>query len=237
MKHGFLGYMVGLYGTSTVCKRWATGLGAAAVVVTVAHGQTEQHGRNWKPLPPTAHVEVTVLKGFNNKPLPNAAVIFHAVRDGKNDGNLEVKTNPEGKAIIDVIEVGSHVTVQVIASGFATTAQEFDADGPTKDMVIKLIRPRAQISEYEDNDGKAALVKPGVQEPPHPVTSVAPLSNPVATPKDTKQPTAVPGPLNAPPGSVTIPVQPGAPLPVVPTNPPAQAQPPQTGSMQTGTPQ
>ena len=77
----------------------------------------------------------------------NAAVVFHAVRDGKNDGNLEVKTDPQGRATIDVIEVGSQVTVQVIASGFATTAQEIQVDGPEKTLEIKLIRPREQISK------------------------------------------------------------------------------------------
>jgi len=148
---------------------WVLGLVMAAGAVSAAGAQSEEHGRKWKPLPPTSHIVVTVVKGFNGKPLPNAAVIFHAVREGKNDGNLEVKTNPDGQAIIDVIEQGSHVTVQVIASGFATVAQEIDVDGPTKALEIKLQRPRAQVSEYVDNDGKPAEVKPGVQEPPHPV--------------------------------------------------------------------
>jgi hypothetical protein len=92
------------------------------------------------------------------------------VREGKDDGNLEVKTDSQGKAAIDVIEIGSHLSVQVIASGFATSAQELDVDGPNKDLEVKLIRPRAQVSTYEDNDGKQAEVKPGVQEPAHSTT-------------------------------------------------------------------
>jgi hypothetical protein len=220
---------------------WFLGLAMVAGTVSPAGAQSEVHGRNWKPLPPTAHIEVTVVKGFNGKPLPNAAVVFHAVRDGKNDGNLEVKTNPEGKAIIDVIEVGSHVTVQVIAGGFATSATEMDVDSPSKTLEVKLIRPREQISVYQDNDGKASDLKPGMQEPPHPVKPAATpsttLAAPSGTPKDPTQPVAVPGPLNAPPGAVTVPVQPGAPLPVVPTTTTDPATPPQTGSTQTGSPQ
>jgi hypothetical protein len=221
---------------------WVLGVGVVALMaVPVAGAQSEVHGRNWKPLPPTSHIVVTVLKGFNGKPLPNAAVVFHAVRDGKNDGNLEVKTNPEGKAIIDVIEVGSQVTVQVIASGFATMAQVIDVDGPTKELEVKLIRPREQVSAYEDNDGKASQLKPGVQEPPHvvrPQMTAHPLSDREAAGKtEPKQPVAVPGPLNAPPGAVTVPVQPGAPLPVVPTSTTDPATPPQSGSTQTGSPQ
>jgi len=142
---------------------WAAGLAVALAMVTVAGAQRDDHGRKWKPLPPTAHIVVTVVKGFNGKPMPNAAVVFHAVRNGKDDGNLEVKTDPEGKATIDVIEVGSHLSIQVIASGFATYAQELDIDGPSKALEVKMIRPRAQVSVYEDNDGRPAQVKPGVQ--------------------------------------------------------------------------
>lgn len=146
---------------------WTAGLALGMAMVSVAGAQSNDHGRKWKPLPPTAHIVVTVVKGFNGKPLPNAAVVFHAVRDGKDDGNLEVKTDPEGKATIDVIEVGSHLSVQVIASGFATSAQELDIDGPSKMLEVKLLRPRAQVSVYQDNDGSPSEVKPGVQEPPH----------------------------------------------------------------------
>ncbi len=164
---------------------WAAGLAMALAMVLVASAQNNDHGRKWKPLPPTAHIVVTVVKGFNGKPMPNAAVVFHAVREGKDDGNLEVKTDPEGKATIDVIEVGSHLSVQVIASGFATYAQEVEIDGPSKELEVKMVRPRAQVSQYEDNEGKAAEVKPGVQEPPH---AVSPKSQAAPTPSSTPQP-------------------------------------------------
>lgn len=157
----------------------------AAVVsvfaVSAAHGQSEDHGRKFKPLPPTAHMVVTVEKGFNSKPLVNAAVVFHAVRDGKEDGNLEVKTDEDGKAVIDVIEIGSHVTVQVIANGFATYAQEVDVDGPNKELLVKMQRPVAQISKYTDNDGKPAEVKPGIQEPAHALPPPGAKTSPVTT--------------------------------------------------------
>ena len=107
-------------------------------VAVPAGAQSEVHGRKYKPMPPTSHIVVTVEKGFNGKPLMNAAVVFHAVRNGLNDGNLEVKTDPEGKATIDVIEIGSQVTVQVIANGFATYAGDMNVDGPSKELLVKL---------------------------------------------------------------------------------------------------
>jgi hypothetical protein len=180
---------------------WAAGLAMALAMVSVASGQNDQHGRKFRPLPPTAHVVVTVVKGFNGKPLPNAAVVFHAVRNGKDDGNLEVKTDPEGKATIDVIEQGSDVMVQVIADGFATYAQDLMVDGPSKTLEVKLIRPREQISQYSDNDDKPAEAKPGVQEPPHnpaPGGASAGQTKPAATPLPTNPP---PAGTPLPPGS------------------------------------
>ena len=141
---------------------------------SAALAQEPTHGRKYKPLPATAHIVVSVQKGFNGKPLPNVAVVFHAVKDGRNDGNLEVKTDEDGKATIDVIEIGSHLTVQVIASGFATYAEDIEVDGPSKEMLIKMQRPRAQVSRYQDNVDQPAQVVPGVQEPPHPVKPAPP---------------------------------------------------------------
>jgi hypothetical protein len=143
-------------------------------------GQEPEHGRKYKPMPPTAHIVVTVQKGFNGKPLQNAAVVFHALRNGLNDGNLEVKTDPDGKATIDVIEIGSQVTVQVIANGFATYAGEMNVDGPIKELLVKLERPKAQVSDYQNNDDKASDVKPGVQE--HVVTKPPGASSTKPTP-------------------------------------------------------
>ena len=128
-------------------------------------GAQVKRGRNYKPLQPAADIKVIVEKESNGKPIANAAVIFRAEREGKQEGSLEVKTNSEGEALIDVIEVGSHVSVQVIADGFSTAAAEFDVPTDKKDFTIKMIKPRAQMSAYVDNDGKASTIAPGIQEP------------------------------------------------------------------------
>jgi len=160
---------------------------AMAVGLSVAAGaQSDTHGRKFKPLPPTAHVVVTVEKGFNGKPLENAAVIFHSIREGKEDANLEVKTDPDGKAAIDLLEVGAHVTVQVIAGGFATWATEFDVTPDGKELLVKLQRPRQQVSTYTPgSDDKPAQVTPGVQEHvvPKAATGATGATTPATTPK------------------------------------------------------
>lgn len=143
-------------------------------------GFSQYRGRKYKAPPPTSHIEVQVTRKYNGKPIPNAAVVFNPSRDGKDLGNLEVKTDPDGKAAIDVIPTGSTVRVQVIAEGFSTFGQDYVIDQPSKEIAIVMLRPQAQISAYEDNSGKASQRKPGVQEPirPTPVTPPA-QGNPV----------------------------------------------------------
>jgi hypothetical protein len=144
----------------------------------------EKHGRKYKAPPETSHIEVTVLKDFNKKPIDGAHVILHPVKDGKDEGNLEIKTHQDGKVVIDVIPTGSKVTIQVFADGFATFAQDYQINEASRQIVISVVRPRAQVSTYIDNQGKPAEVKPGVQEPvrPKPAAGAGSSSGSSATP-------------------------------------------------------
>ena len=148
----------------------ALSIGVAAPLARAQDGSAPKRGRKYKAPPETSHIEVQVLKDSNGKPILNAAVVFHAIKDGRDEGNLEVKTNEEGKAIIDVIATGSDVEVQVIADGFATYAGDYQVNDLNKLIEIKMLRPRAQISTYTDNSGQASQRPMGVQEPATPAT-------------------------------------------------------------------
>jgi hypothetical protein len=139
-----------------------------------------KHGRKYKAPPDTSHIEVDVVKGFNKKPIMNAAVIFHPIKDGVDSGTLEVKTGPDGKAVIDVIPIGSQVRVQVIASGFATFAEDYTIAESSRQILVTMLRPQAQISTYNDNSGKPSQMQPGVQEPVRPKKPVPPATPPPA---------------------------------------------------------
>lgn len=140
--------------------------------------------RKEKPLAPAAKITVNVEKALNGKPISNAAVIFRAFKEGRQQGSMEVKTDPDGNASIDIIEIGSHVKVQVIADGYATAAQEFDVQSDEKSVSFKMLKPRAQVSAYEDNDGKASERPSGVQEPKYlPPSKKKPATAPAAQPK------------------------------------------------------
>jgi hypothetical protein len=159
-----------------------------------AFGQDDSaahRGRKYKAPPATSHIEVLVSKKFNGKPIMNAAVVFDSKLNGKEEGNLEVKTDPDGKAVIDVIPTGSTVRVQVIATGFATYAQEYLVTEPSRQIAVSMLRPQEQISSYENNEGKATVRKPGVQEPIRPTTPAKPAPAP-ATPQSSSSPNPAP---------------------------------------------
>jgi hypothetical protein len=161
-----------------------------------AFGQDDssaRRGRKYKAPPPTSHIEVVVSKKFNGKPIMNAAVVFDSTLNGKEEGNLEVKTDPEGKAVIDVIPTGSKVRVQVIATGFATYAEEYLVTEPKRQIFVSMLRPQEQISSYENNEGKATARKPGVQEPIRPTPPAKPAPSPATTtPQSSPSPSAAP---------------------------------------------
>ncbi len=149
-----------------------------------AGAQDEKHGRKYKAPEESCHITVEVVKGFNGKPIPNAAVIFHPVQNGKDMGSEEMKTAPDGKAVIDVIPVGSHVRLQIIANGFSTYGGEFDTTTAEKLIQIKMQRPAEQVSAFENNDGKPATQKPGSQDPIRPkAVNPAPASTAPVTPQ------------------------------------------------------
>jgi hypothetical protein len=121
-----------------------------------ATGQdTRQRGRKYKAPQPTARIEVTVLRDVTGKPIENAAVIFHLMGD---KGNMELKSNEEGKSVIDVLPMGGAVRLQIIAKGFQTYGEDFKIDKAEIAIEVKLKRPGEQYSIYKDHgpaDGAA----------------------------------------------------------------------------------
>jgi hypothetical protein len=110
-------------------------------------------GRKYTPPPPTAKIVVTVVKATNGKPVQNAAVVFHPLKNGKDEGALELKTDGDGKATIDVIPIGDTVRLQIIADGFQTFGEDYPITTDAKDIEVKLKRPAQQYSIYEKHPG------------------------------------------------------------------------------------
>jgi hypothetical protein len=123
-------------------------------LVTALHAQdTVKRGRKYKAPPPTSAVEITVLRDTNGKPVENASVIFHPLENGHDNGNMELKTNEDGKAKLDLLPIGSSVRLQVIAPGFQTFGEDYKVDKDTLNIEVKLKRPTAQYSIYKKSEG------------------------------------------------------------------------------------
>ena len=84
----------------------------------------------------------------------------------KDKGNMELKTNEDGKTIIDVLPIGDTVRLQVIAKGFQTFGQDYKIDKAQLAIEIRMKRPGEQYSIYKDH-GEAAK-QPDPQPQPQP---------------------------------------------------------------------
>src|ERR1700722_3454032 len=115
---------------------------------------------------PVAALSFVVVKDYNGKPVRNAGVVMHSVdkHDKQDRGGLELKTDAEGKASFDGVPYGK-LRVQVLAPGFQTFGQDYDINQPAMEITIKLKRPEAQYSIYENQKNDK---KEDKQAPPDP---------------------------------------------------------------------
>jgi len=114
-------------------------------------------GRAWaqEDEGPTALVRDVVLREASGKPVKGAKVVLHAVnRKGKaTKGELDLKTDAEGRASIDGIPYGS-IEVQVLAPGLQTFGADYEVKQAEVEITVKLKRPGGQYSTYENHDDK-----------------------------------------------------------------------------------
>lgn len=165
--------------------RWMLLIAGVALAVGVAaHAQdaNSNRGRKFKVPPPTARIEIEVVRTTNGKPIENASVIFHEL-DGHDKGNMQLKTNEDGKAVIDVLEIGSTIRFQVVAQGYQTYGQDFKIEKPNLSLLVKLSRPVDQYSTYKDHTKDAGQAPPVQQTPQTTSPTTAPPTNTTPQPK------------------------------------------------------
>jgi hypothetical protein len=106
---------------------------------------SSRRGRKYKPPPATAKIEISVLRNEDGKPIENAAVIFRSLDE---KGNMELKSNEDGKAVIDVLPIGATVRLQIIAKGYQTYGQDYKVDKDQMAIAVRMKRPGKQYSIY-----------------------------------------------------------------------------------------
>ena len=127
-------------------------IAAALVVVcgiSLSAQESSHRGRKYKPPPPTSKVNITVVRADDSKPIENAAVIFHIDGD---KGNMELKSNEDGKTTLDILPIGSIMSLQIIAKGYQTYGEDFKIDKPEMTFEVRMKRPVRQYSIYEKHD-------------------------------------------------------------------------------------
>ena len=143
-----------------------SGIAMGGIVVILLAMAGTAMGQKDEDNEPTAIMKFLVLKDDNGKPVRNAAVIMHSVnaRGKQERGDLELKTDAEGKASFDGIPYGK-LRVQVLAQGFQTYGEDFDISQGNVSITIRLKRPQGQFSVYEDHP-KDASAPPKQGAPP-----------------------------------------------------------------------
>lgn len=160
--------------------------GLAWLVSSLAAGAqqtTSSRGRKYKSPPPTARIEVTVVRATNDKPIENAAVIFHAMSGEKDKAYMELKTNEDGKAVIDVMPIGDTLRLQIISKGFQTFGDDYKIDKAQMAIGIRMKRPGEQYSIYKDHPETSEGGKdPDADKPANPPAGSSPEADKDAAP-------------------------------------------------------
>jgi hypothetical protein len=96
-------------------------------------------------------ITIKVIKEETGKPVRNATVVLHPLSSkGKEEGNINLKTDGEGKTAFNSLPYGK-LRVQVIARGRKTFGEDFDINQPTQEISVKLKPPADQYSIYEEH--------------------------------------------------------------------------------------
>lgn len=123
---------------------------AALLIPAVMFGQEWNRGRKYKPPPPVSNITVTVVKAFDGKPLENASVVFHPLdKKGRDEGGMELKTDENGKANLDLIPINSTLLLQVLAPGYQTFGNIYEIKKAKREITVKLRLPAQQYSIYQ----------------------------------------------------------------------------------------
>ena len=109
---------------------------------------------------PTSSLRIVVVRDTDGKPVKYAQVVLHPVnRKGKSKGEMDLKTDADGRASLDGVPFGS-VEVQVVAKGFQTFGEDYEVKKPELEITVKLKHPADQYSTYENHDDKNPPQKP-----------------------------------------------------------------------------
>jgi hypothetical protein len=127
-------------------KRNASIVVAAVIVLGLGISWAQDDGG------PMSNLRFVVVRDSDGKPVRNAEVVLHPVKSkGKQaNGEMELKTDADGKASIDGIPYGP-LRVQVLAPHFQTFGEDYEINKPEMELTVKLKHPSGQYSTYDSH--------------------------------------------------------------------------------------
>ena len=78
---------------------------------------------------------------------------------------MELKTNEDGKTLIDILPIGGTVRMQIIAKGFQTFGDDYKVDKDQIAIEIRMKRPGEQYSIYKPHPEASEGGKDSGQRP------------------------------------------------------------------------
>jgi 5-hydroxyisourate hydrolase-like protein (transthyretin family) len=114
----------------------------------------------------TSEVRVMV-RDTTGLPVRDAKVVMHVMKRGTDQGELEVRTDQDGRVEQDIIPIGNLVHLEILAPGYQAYRTDYQVNALVKNLVVRLKQqPMLQTVANEP-----------VMAPPQEVAKNAPVSD------------------------------------------------------------
>ena len=85
----------------------------------------------------TSEVRVMV-RDTTGLPVRDARVVMHVMKRGADQGDMEVRTDQDGKVEQDIIPIGNTVHLEIMAPGYQAYRTDYQVNALVKNLVIRL---------------------------------------------------------------------------------------------------
>ena len=85
----------------------------------------------------TSEVRVMV-RDTTGMPVRDAKVVMHVMKRGTDQGELEVRTDQDGRVEQDIIPIGNLVHLEILAPGYQAYRTDYQVNALVKNLVVRL---------------------------------------------------------------------------------------------------
>ena len=100
-------------------------------------------------------------------PIRDAKVVMHVMKRGADQGELEVRTDQDGKVEQDIIPIGNLVKLEIQAPGFQAYSTDYQVNALVKNLVVRLKQQPVLQAAVADRPEEVAKNAPPAQPASH----------------------------------------------------------------------